>query len=183
MRQRRAIHPFAVNRESVYRFTRGDTVDVIRLPDRTIPIVRVRVTPHAQPSLPTLLFEGDVDLDATRLHVVRMQGRLIPSGRSESLGSRLMGATFAGVLFIEFEGAEYDEQYWLPREQRFEVHYAIDQAIWIAAQRRLVAESAANVVHGDAATRVPQRLNESAEVEGPRRIAVHHDDWFAGPFV
>ena len=121
VRQRRAVHPFAANRESVYRFTRGDTVDVIRLPDRTIPIVRVRVTPYAQPSLPTLLFEGDVDLDATRLHIVRMQGRLIPSGRSESFGTRLLGATFAGVLFIEFEGAEYDEQYWLPREQRFEV--------------------------------------------------------------
>lgn len=121
VRNRRAIHPFASNREIVYRFTGGDTVDVIRLPERTIPIVRIRVTPTAQPALPTLLFEGDVDVDATRLHIVRMQGRLIPSGRRESWGSRLVGGAFAGVLFVEFESAEYDERYWLPRQQRFEV--------------------------------------------------------------
>ncbi|HSJ13373.1 MAG TPA: hypothetical protein VK939_03100 [Longimicrobiales bacterium] len=121
VRNRRAVHPFATGRDDVYRFSGGDTVDVIRLPDRTIPIVRVRVEPRTQPSRPTLLFTGDVDVDATRLHIVRMQGRLVPSGRRETWGSRLIGAAFAGVLFVRFESGEYDEAYWLPREQRFEV--------------------------------------------------------------
>lgn len=121
VRNRRAVHPFAANRDAIYRFSGGDTVDVIRLPDRTIPIVRVHVEPRAQPARPTLLFTGDVDVDATRLHIVRMQGRLVPSGRRETWGSRVLGAAFAGVLFVRFESAEYDEAYWLPREQRFEV--------------------------------------------------------------
>jgi hypothetical protein len=121
VRNRRAVHPFASRRDAVYRFSGGDTVDVIRLPERTIPIVRIHVKPRAQPGLPTLLFEGDVDVDVTRLHIVRMQGRLIPSGRRETWGSRLIGAAFAGVLFVRFESGEYDEAYWLPREQRFEV--------------------------------------------------------------
>jgi len=114
--QRRALHPFAARRDEVYRFTRGDTVDVIHLPDRVIPIVRIHVEARGVPARPTLLFEGDIDLDATRLHIVRMQGRLIPSGRSSSFLDRIA----QGVLFVSFETAEYDGQYWLPREERFE---------------------------------------------------------------
>jgi hypothetical protein len=80
--RRRALHPFAATREDVYRFAGGDTVDIIVLPARRIPIVRIHVEPRATPRLPTLLFHGDIDLDVTRMHIVRMQGRLIPSGRA-----------------------------------------------------------------------------------------------------
>ncbi|NJD09266.1 MAG: hypothetical protein FIB01_02100 [Gemmatimonadetes bacterium] len=121
VRNRRAIHPFALNREGVYRFSGGDTIGVIRLQGRAIPVVRVHVAPAAQPARPTLLFEGDIDVDAARLHIMRMQGRLIPSGRKETFGSRLASAAFSGVLFVGLESGEYDERYWLPREQRFEV--------------------------------------------------------------
>src|SRR5687767_4131189 len=54
---RRTLHPFAAGREAVYGFSGGDTVDVIRLPKRTISIVRVHVTPRGTPTRPTLLFE------------------------------------------------------------------------------------------------------------------------------
>jgi hypothetical protein len=114
--RRRALHPFAGTREDVYRFSGGDTVDVIVLPARRIPIVRIRVEPRATPRLPTLLFHGDIDLDVTRMHIVRMQGRLIPSGRPRSP----LDFIAQGVLFVSFETAEYDEGYWLPRTQRFE---------------------------------------------------------------
>jgi hypothetical protein len=114
--RRRAVHPFAATREDVYRFSGGDTVDIIVLPQRRIPIVRVRVEPRAQPARPTLLFHGDIDLDVTRMHIVRMQGRLIPSGRARNP----LDFIAQGVLFIRFETAEYDEGYWLPRTQRFE---------------------------------------------------------------
>lgn len=114
--RRRALHPFAPGREDVYRFSGGDTVDVITLPARVIPIVRVRVEPRGRPARPTLLFHGDVDLDVTRMHIVRMQGRLVPSGRGRSA----LDYIAQGVLFISFETAEYDEGYWLPRTQRFE---------------------------------------------------------------
>jgi hypothetical protein len=114
--QRRAMHPFAARRDDVYRFTGGDTVDIIRLPDRTIPIARIHVQARGRPERPTLLFEGDIDVDAVRMNIVRMQGRLIPSGRSSSW----LDAIAQGVLYVRFETAEYDEEYWLPREQRFE---------------------------------------------------------------
>jgi hypothetical protein len=114
--QRRAIHPFAARRHEVYRFTGGDTINTIRLADRTITIVRIHVEARGTPTRPTLLFEGDIDLDATRMHIVRMQGRLIPAGRS----STWLDAVATGVLYVSFEDSEWDEQYWLPREQRFE---------------------------------------------------------------
>lgn len=113
---RRAMHPFAARRADVYRFTGGDTVDVIQLPDRTIPIVRIHVQARGTPERPTLLFEGDIDVDASRMNIVRMQGRLVPSGRSGSFIDRIA----QGVLYVRFETAEYDGEYWLPREQRFE---------------------------------------------------------------
>ncbi|MGH7447722.1 MAG: hypothetical protein ACRELT_09190, partial [Longimicrobiales bacterium] len=113
---RRALHPFSARRDEVYRFSGGDTVDIINLPDRTLHIVRIRVSAHGTPARPTLLFEGDIDVDAERLHIVRMQGRLIPSGRS----STFLDAIAQGVLFVRFETAEYDGAYWLPRTQRFE---------------------------------------------------------------
>jgi hypothetical protein len=101
---RRALHPFSARRDEVYRFAGGDTVDIINLPDRTLHIVRMRVNARGTPARPTLLFEGDIDLDAERLHIVRMQGRLIPSGRSGTF----LDAIAQGVLFVRFETAEYD---------------------------------------------------------------------------
>ncbi|MEO5510503.1 MAG: hypothetical protein ABIV28_02535 [Longimicrobiales bacterium] len=115
--RRRTLHPFARGREAVYSFSGGDTVDVIRLAKRTISIMRVHVTPRREPVRPTLLFEGDIDLDAERLHIVRMQGRLIATGR----GSSFLSNFLQGVLYVRLENAEYDEEYWLPTVQRFEV--------------------------------------------------------------
>jgi len=126
---RRAMHPFAGRREEVYRFTGGDTVDIINLPDRTLHIVRVHVEARDVPARPTLLFEGDIDLDAERMHIVRMQGRLIPAGRSRTF----LDAIAQGVLFVRFETAEYDQAYWLPREQRFEA-----QAVSRLSEGRIV---------------------------------------------
>src|SRR5450759_917972 len=40
------VHPFAADREQFYRYSGGDTVVVMHTLTRTIPIVRVHVTPH-----------------------------------------------------------------------------------------------------------------------------------------
>ena len=113
----RALHPFATNRDQVYRFSGGDTVLTLRVPGRTIPIARVHVEPVTMPERPTLLFEGDIDVDVTRMHIVSMQGRLAVSEPRRSI----LDVFAQGVLYVGFESAEYDELYWLPREQRFEV--------------------------------------------------------------
>jgi hypothetical protein len=114
---RRAVHPLASTREQVYRFSGGDTVLTLRLPARTVPIVRIHVEPVHPPERPTQIFEGDIDVDVTRMHVVSMQGRLFVSAQEPSI----LDAFAQGVLLVRFESSEYDERYWLPRQQRFDV--------------------------------------------------------------
>jgi hypothetical protein len=150
--RRRALHPFAATREDVYRFSGGDTVDIIVLPARRIPIVRIHVEPRAQPRLPTLLFHGDIDLDVSRMHIVRMQGRLIPSGRARTA----LDFVAQGVLYVRFETAEYDEGYWLPRTQRFEA-----QAVSRLGEERVLFRAISRFV--DIHTNDPDALRLAAD--------------------
>ncbi|MGH7482973.1 MAG: hypothetical protein ACRELV_12530, partial [Longimicrobiales bacterium] len=119
VRRPRTVHPFASDREHVYRFSGGDTVDVIRLPDRTIPIARIRVEPLRAPARPALVFDGVIDVETNTHHIVRMSGRIFALG-TDPEPMRVLGALVSGVLFVEFENAEYDRAYWLPRTQRIE---------------------------------------------------------------
>ncbi|MGH7475561.1 MAG: hypothetical protein ACRELD_04675 [Longimicrobiales bacterium] len=116
----RTVHPFAADRERVYRFAGGDTVDVITLPERRIPILRVHVKPRRAPERPALVFEGDIDLEGNSFHIVRMRGRIFAQGVRQTGGMRVLGVAMSGALFIELENAEYDQRYWLPRTQRIE---------------------------------------------------------------
>jgi hypothetical protein len=164
--RRRAIHPLGALREDVYRFSGGDTVDVIVLPARRIPIVRIRVEPRGQPARPTLLFHGDIDLDVTRMHIVRMQGRLVPSGRPRSA----LDFIAQGVLFVSFETAEYDEGYWLPRTQRFEA-----QAVSRLGEERVLFRAVTRFV--DIHTNDPDALRLAADpVEFPYGVMVGGED-------
>ncbi|HSJ23559.1 MAG TPA: hypothetical protein VK929_02670 [Longimicrobiales bacterium] len=164
--RRRALHPFAPTREEVYRYAGGDTVDIIVLPDRRIPIIRIHVEPRSQPRLPTLLFHGDIDIDVTRMHIVRMQGRLVPSGR----GRTALDLVAQGVLFVSFETAEYDEGYWLPRTQRFE-----SQAISRLGEERILFRAISRFV--DIHTNDPEAARLAADpVDHPFGLMVGGDD-------
>ncbi len=114
---RRTLHPFSAGRDSVYRFSGGDTAVVINVRARRVPIVRIHVEPARLPSRPTLLFQGDVDVDVTRMQIVAMRGRLFDSDRSPSF----LDLIARGALYVDFQSSEYDELYWLPYTQRFEV--------------------------------------------------------------
>ncbi len=116
-----SIHPFSDGREAYYRYEGGDTVAVLRLPERTVRVVRVRVTPRGAPAGRVLLYSGDIDLDADRHQIVRMRGRLIALNTEAGLGVRLLARTARGVAYVELENAEYEGRYWLPYRQRIEL--------------------------------------------------------------
>lgn len=116
------VHPFADDRDRFYRFEGGDTVAVLRTKWRDIPVVRVRTRPATGAPTAALLFEGDVDLDATRREVVRMRGKLVRVDPARDYGGVTgAGRVVSGVGFIEFENAEIDGKYWLPAYQRTEM--------------------------------------------------------------
>jgi hypothetical protein len=116
-----AVHPFAEDREAVYRFSGGDTVVTLRPGGRDIPIVRVHVEPRAGGlTRSTMAFRGDVELDARRAQIVRMRGYFVTIGPKPSARSRLLASQLEAVAYIELENGEFDQQFWLPTYQRVE---------------------------------------------------------------
>lgn len=113
-----AVHPLATDRDSYYRFSGGDTIVTIRVGERIIPIVHVRVTPRSDITTPTVVFDGELDLDASRGTLVRMRGTFVRAGGP---GSRFGGALGQAVAFVEYENNEHIGVYWLPSIQRVEL--------------------------------------------------------------
>lgn len=115
-----AIHPLAEDRERVYRYRGGDTVVTLRMNDREIPIVRVEV--DVRPDVPreTVVFTGELDLDAVRQQIVRMRGYFSRVGGPANRTGLLGAARLQGIAFVELVNSELDQSYWLPSYQRFE---------------------------------------------------------------
>jgi len=115
-----AVHPFAETRERVYRFSGGDTVALIRLRDRTLPVRRIRVQPMENPIRRMTVFSGEVDIDGDRKQIVRMRGRFLEVGARKSIAGRIAQSVVIPVAYMELVNAEVDGQFWLPSYQRIE---------------------------------------------------------------
>jgi hypothetical protein len=116
-----AVHPFAADRDQFYRFTGGDTVTTLRVGDRSVPIARIRVRPDFHDTTRLGAFDGEIDIDATRLQIVRMRGQFVVLGGRETFGTRLARASgIVAAAYVEFVNAEYRGRYWLPSFQRTE---------------------------------------------------------------
>lgn len=116
-----AVHPFASDRARYYRFSGGDTVTTLRAGSRSIPVVRVHVTPAIPDSTRLAAFDGEIDLDGDRAQIIRMRGRFVVVGGKPTRGAsiiRKLGVTAAA--YAEFVNAEIDGRYWLPTFQRTE---------------------------------------------------------------
>ncbi len=114
------VHPFAADREAVYRFTGGDTVVTLRAGAEVVPVARVHVVPRGRIDTPTALFEGDVYVDAARKQIVRMRGTFSVRGVHRNLAERIEDAAVQGAFFVDLTNAEVDGKFWLPTTQRIE---------------------------------------------------------------
>jgi len=112
-----AIHPLAADREQYYRYTGGDTIVTVRAGDRVIPIAHVRVQPRSDITGALVLFDGEMDLDASRGTLVRLRGHFVrvnpPRRGLLSFGE--------AIAFVEYENGERNGEYWLPAKQRIEL--------------------------------------------------------------
>ena len=115
-----AIHPLAEDRERVYRFRGGDTIQVLRVNEREIPIIRVDVEPKESAPNATVIFTGEIDLDASRRHIVRMRGYFARVGGPKPKFDLLSQARLQGIAFVELVNSEVEQAFWLPSYQRFE---------------------------------------------------------------
>ena len=115
-----AVHPFSEDRERFYRFTGGDTIAILHLHDRSIPVMRINVKPTETASHRTLVFRGEIDVDATRMQIVRMKGQFVVLHAPRSILRRVVQATWNTIAFAELVNGEFDGRFWLPTEQRIE---------------------------------------------------------------
>jgi hypothetical protein len=121
-----AVHPFADDREQVYRFSGGDTVVTLRPGGREIPIVRVHVEPHGDHlTRRTATFRGDIDLDEQRAQIVRMRGYFETIGPKPKGRSRLLASQVEAIGYVELENGEFEQRFWLPTYQRLEAQATI----------------------------------------------------------
>lgn len=118
-----AVHPLSVDRERLYRFSGGDTVEHLQVGDRDIRIVRVMVQPKARLPYHTVVFSGEMDIDADRKHVVRMRGSFAATedGPGGALSGLLSSVRPTAIAFVELVNSEVNEEFWLPAYQRVEV--------------------------------------------------------------
>lgn len=175
----RGVHPFAADRDRFYRFTGGDTITVLHAGARDIPIVRIRVRPALSDTTALAVFDGEIDLDATRSQIVRMRGQFLTLGRltkTARVVRRLTGLVAAA--FVEFVNAEVAGKYWLPAFQRTEFQATVPLLMQQRAVFRIVS-SIHDIVVNDTSG-IP---NDSV---GPPRVIVswasndsvsHYDDW------
>src|SRR5262245_10658967 len=115
-----AVHPLAEDRDSVYRFSGGDTAVVMQISGRTIPVVRVHVVPRNDSQRRLLVFRGDLFLDASRKQIVRMRGELMIA-QQRSLPARLRDSALRGYIYMDVEEGELAQRYWLPTSERIEL--------------------------------------------------------------
>jgi len=116
----RVVHPFASDRDSVYRFTGGDTVVKIRMLGRLIPVGVVHVFPRRELPRRTLLFRGDVYMDMEHAAIVRMRGAFETVGGHVPLAAQIQDLAYRGAAFIDLTNREVAGRYWLPDVQRIE---------------------------------------------------------------
>lgn len=117
-----AVHPLAADRERYYRFSGGDTIVTMRVAGREIPIVRVLVGLRKDVPTKSVVFLGEIDLDAQRRHVVRLRGYFAVVGGPKPKFDILKEAGLQGIAFVEAVNAEAEGAFWLPAHQRFEAH-------------------------------------------------------------
>ena len=121
-----AVHPFAEDRERLYRFSGGDTVVTVKPGRREIPIVRIHVEPYGDRlTRETTVFRGDIELDEQRAQIVRMRGYFATIGSKSSGLSRLVASQVEAIAYLELENGEFEGRYWLPTYQRIEAQAAI----------------------------------------------------------
>lgn len=117
---RALVNPFSSDRAAYYRYSGGDTVLLLRLPDRTIPVVRISVAPtHEAHDAFTL--RGEVDLDAVSHQVVRVRGEVVGKPRSHSSVGTGIRAMTSPRFFLDLENALREGATWLPYRQWVEL--------------------------------------------------------------
>lgn len=166
------VHPLAPDRSNWYRYSGGDTVVTMHLPERTIPIVLIRVRPRDDLEVAAVLFDGEIGVDVSRGALVRVRGRFVRAGP----GFSWPGTLGTAVAFMEIDQSERDGKYWLPYRQRIELQAAFP----LFSDSRVVIRYASRIadLEINAASTDTEILShrDSLRIKGRRRLTYASND-------
>lgn len=169
-----AVHPFADDREQIYRFSGGDTVVTIKPGGRDIPVVRVHVEPHGEHLMRrTAAFRGDIELDEHRAQIVRMRGYFVTVGPKPRARSRLITSQIDAIAYVELENGEFDQEFWLPTSQRIEAQATVSLFGDQRAVFRVLSRFRNMVVNPHDSTTRPASLGDTTAPRDSLRLARH----------
>ncbi len=172
-----AIHPLATDRDTYYRYSGGDTIVTMRVGGRTIPIVHVRVQPRTDITQPVLLFDGELELDASRGALVRMRGNFVRLNiRARGLRASLTESLLDAVAFVEYENAERLGEYWLPTKQRIELQATSPLLGDGRAVIRIVSRFTQMEVNDTTLSAATLALVDSTRIVGRRKLSYARGD-------
>jgi hypothetical protein len=150
---------------------------------RTIPIVRLHVTPHLRDSTRFAAFDGEIDLDADRRQIVRMRGQFVVLGESRQRKLRISRVPgLVAVAYCEFVNAEIQGRYWLPAFQRTELQTTFALFGNMRAVMRVVSRFSDHEIDDTPTTRTngiagaPDTAILVAQADSINRIP-HHTTW------
>lgn len=173
-----AVHPLADDRERYYTYAGGDTIITMRVGDREIPIVRVEVGLRDDVPQRSVVFVGELDLDASRRHLVRLRGYFAIVGGPKPRFDILREARLQGIAFVEAVNAEAEGSFWLPAWQRFEAQ-ASSQAVGESrAVFRIVTRFLDRTLLPPPTGVAVGAADDTLAVR-PFRLAIHHRDTIA----
>lgn len=115
------LHPLAVDRDRIYRYAGGDTVQRLTIAGRVVSVVSVSVMPSGDPAVATTVFRGELLLEPVRFQIVAMRGEILEIGGRRSTPTRARKALVKSVGLIEVTNAELDGEFWLPQTERIEL--------------------------------------------------------------
>ena len=157
------VHPLSDDRDAVYRFSGGDTAVRIRTASRTLNVLRIWVEPRDGIARRTTAFRGEMDLDATTKHIVRLKGEVLDVGGHVRARDRVAGMLARYVGYLELVNGWYDGGYWLPSYQRIDFHVfspiAGHEGLTLRFQSRFgTCELAGAIGGGDSLSALPRMV-------------------------
>jgi hypothetical protein len=105
------IHPLASDRDTFYRYSRGDTVEVVDAVGQSRRVVVVEVTPHETFVEPTRVFTGQMYLEVGTGALMRIRGQIYtvhPPGKPLKGLKKIGNALIASASIIDFQNTRID---------------------------------------------------------------------------
>jgi hypothetical protein len=173
------VHPLARDGGQFYEYPRADSLRELTPEGDSIDLIRVAVTPRRDVTAGTSVFEGEVDLDARSLLLVRLRGR-VAIVRSRSVKALDVVSNHARVVgFIDMWNGPERDGVRLPNVERLDIVSGGVAGSWSTVLRFVTRFRRDTVIARDnpRSTSAPRSTLRYRVTYAPLDSQAAHHDW------